>query len=421
MIKIRNLQKKYVNKRVRISATIDIPDDAASKWYQHSLEQEKTKEDYSYVVEDYLDWIQGERELYYEVDKEFESFLVTETSDCFVAGILYYAMASGHDIFCEKPVSQQLLENLNNTLIPLVCKASNVPIIKVIAKPFYGKIGEGTEIGTGMSAGVDSLHTVYLYGTHTDPEQKLTVLTQFNVGSERYYFKHEKNMEGLERYEKQFQETKKSRVKRAKEVAEALGMKYLQVDSNIQDIYQGLFEESHIYRTASAVLALQKLFKKYYIASSGCSHLDYQPSIYKDPAHYEQISVPMMSTVTTRIVSASKAYTRIDKINDLKDFPLAKRYLCVCGKHEKPCYHCGKERRTFVILDILNCSENFSEVFDINKIKEVRNETYYWLLVEKDKKNPATLYIYEKAEEKGLIPQKAKMKYFLHKMKHLFH
>lgn len=418
MIEIKNIRRAEEGEVSRVYADVYIPEKAAKEWVKFSERQEKGKKDYSYLTRDYEKWVKEPKEVYYQVPKSMGEFLVTETADSFVVGFIFYAMVTGQDLVCEAPVSQELLENLNNTLLPLVCRASNLPTIRIQAEVYKEVLGEGIEIGTGMSGGIDSFHVLYQYGINNpDCQQKLTCLTQLDVGAERYYFEHKDNLEQLQDTMIKFTQIKRYRIANAQKVADEVGLKLLQVESNISDIYQGMFECSHIYRSASAILAIQKLIKKYYIASSGCWYFDYCPTVETDPAYYEQISVPLLSTQTTKIISADKAYTRIDKVNDLRNFELAKHHLLVCGKDTKPCYCCGKERRTFVILDILHCQEDFKDIFDQEKVEQVKVDTYFWLLREKESKNPSTYYIYLKAKEMKLIPAKSKMKYCLWKMK----
>ena len=115
MITINNIRKVHCGEKARVYASVNVSEEAAHKWYEHSLKRAKTDIDYSYIVENYCDWIKGTKDVYYEVPSEYADALVTETADCFVVGMLYYAMSTGANIVSDVPVSRQLMENLNNS------------------------------------------------------------------------------------------------------------------------------------------------------------------------------------------------------------------------------------------------------------------------------------------------------------------
>lgn len=75
------------------------------------------------------------KEVWFEVDKEYGKYIVTERADAYVIGLLYWAMKNGHDITCECPVTEELLYNLSTILVPTLYKnAHNFHKTKIIAK-----------------------------------------------------------------------------------------------------------------------------------------------------------------------------------------------------------------------------------------------------------------------------------------------
>ena len=64
---------------------------------------------------------QGKTELcFYSVSKAYADFADTNSSNCFLVGMLYPAMRYGEDIHVDGTVSARLLYNLNEYLVPLM-------------------------------------------------------------------------------------------------------------------------------------------------------------------------------------------------------------------------------------------------------------------------------------------------------------
>ena len=59
-------------------------------------------------------------ECFYSVPAQYADMADTESSNCFLVGMLYPAMRYGEDIDVEGVVSAKLLYNLNEYLIPLM-------------------------------------------------------------------------------------------------------------------------------------------------------------------------------------------------------------------------------------------------------------------------------------------------------------
>ena len=61
-----------------------------------------------------------EEECFYSVPAKHADFADTESSNCFLVGMLYPAMRYGEDVHVEGTVSARLLYNLNEYLVPLM-------------------------------------------------------------------------------------------------------------------------------------------------------------------------------------------------------------------------------------------------------------------------------------------------------------
>ena len=62
------------------------------------------------------------KKIWFEVDSKYKEYLVTDRADAYVIGLLNYAMRNNHDIKCDIPVTDELLYNLNEVLIPMLAK-----------------------------------------------------------------------------------------------------------------------------------------------------------------------------------------------------------------------------------------------------------------------------------------------------------
>jgi len=83
----------------------------------------------------------------------------------------------------------------------------------------------------------------------------------------------------------------------------------VRVESNIMEVARIDFSLVHPQRNCAAVLALQKLFKAYYI-SSGVKPNDLRITAGLDAAYYDVVAVPMFSTDAIQFYSSGGSYSR---------------------------------------------------------------------------------------------------------------
>lgn len=292
--------------------------------------------------------------IWYEVPIAFKSYLSEDRIDPLVVGILPMALGKGYNIVASDIyISRKLIENLNHTLIPELLKR-NISISKkmeIIAPTDETILAcEPRQVGTGMSCGVDSLFT------YKGLEDSLTHLTNFNVGS--HGGKKELFIQRMELSKKFTQES---------------GKQFISVDSNISEILNLPFEPTHVYRSASAVLVLQKLFSAYYYSTGYAkSSFDFNTapmSLDDDSAKYEHFLLPLLGTEGTSLISYGEE-TRGEKILAISSYPLAQRYLNVCVKTIDNCGTCEKCLRTQLSLYSQNKLQNFGQVFDLTKFNK---------------------------------------------------
>ena len=86
--------------------------------------------------------------------------------------------------------------------------------------------------------------------------------------------------------------------------------------------------------------------------------------------------------------------TRLEKTKEILNFTPAQKYLYVCLKKSNNCSVCSKCKRTLVTLDLFQCLDDFSDVFDIDYYKKHRNQYYRWLYLQHLKKDDLNEPVY---------------------------
>ena len=331
----------------------------------------------------------GEFELWYETDAEFAHGMCCERSDAFVLA-----------------VSNELAHNLNTYLIPLHCnERTGYRAVRVTAETECDPLDSAGENGTGISCGVDSLDTVLRYcEKDMDPEHRLTCLCLSNTGAFYNMPDMKKCIAGTmtvrewdEKAEAQFE----AECVRGKRVADELGLSFVPVNSNISSLYQGAFLQSHAYRNCSAVLALEKLFGHYYYASAGESE-----KLWTGLENDASDNVWLFSTETVRFYMGSRERTRIEKLEFLSGYEVAKKYLHVCSNESYNCGKCGKCFRTLLILELIGKLDQFAPAFKTTEFYERKKwKKFVWILDKRpDDQFAADMYAYMKKNNLQIPP-----------------
>ncbi|MCL1878392.1 MAG: methyltransferase domain-containing protein [Defluviitaleaceae bacterium] len=345
-------------------------------------------------------------EIWFEVGNDYEKYLCHERSDAFVVGALQWAMRAQHDITIVAPITEELLYNLHEHLIPILVKHSktfrNTRIIGPTAPDPIEKL-DVDGVGTGMSCGVDSFHAVLNHYKNTNEKPNLTHLCINSTGS--------------------FQETAVSQIEggpakakaevfdRARAVAKELGLPLIETDSNIYDVFR-IFEFAHTFNTTFATMCMQKLWKTYFFASSkDYSFFSLKNHESKDCSFYDLLSLSCFTTRGLRFYSEGSSIDRLEKIAFMVDNPVAQKYLHCCFVKTTNCAICYKCRRTMIMLDTLNKLDDFSDCFPIDYYRANMADYYAWYQKTYEDKN---------AHAMAIAPNLANAKYmgeFLRKRK----
>ena len=330
------------------------------------------RENETYLIANIIDEVNNlEKEIFFKVSNEYGEYLSFEIADCFLTAMLLPAMFTNQNIKINAPISSMLLYQLENNIIYTLSKVFEIKEIKIHPENTITTNFTPHANATGFSGGIDSFVSAFQLLEGVPDELKLTHLTLFNVGS----------------YGNDFEETEKvftEDLRRAKKFAESFNLPLISISSNLNEFYQNKnfriynFSPRSTMCLASAILSMQKLFKNYFIASTGTIE---KIRLYKSDQYlYEWLLTHFISNSSTQIHISNGNLNRVEKTKILTQKAYARENLYVCAadiynaKHNTNfkkdtapnCSECIKCQRTLLILDILGEIENFSKVFDLN-------------------------------------------------------
>jgi len=304
--------------------------------------------------------------LWSETDEVYRQFLMVERSDAFLCAILPFAMRAGKDIFCEAPVSEQFLHNLNEILIPQLCTHDRrLYKTEIIASGDSSPMFCGNGVATGMSCGVDSFYTVNLY---KESKFKSMNLTHLYCGN--YLYGNDGPI-----YE------------RAEAAAKDLGLPLIRTSTNINETLRLPHLYTHFFKTMFGVLSLRKLFRIYYYSSAeDFSHFQLKDNSVRDTAQFELLLLYVFGCYDFQVITGGGKSDRVEKTKAISSLLTANKYLNVCLYPNKDinCGKCAKCMRTLLMLDCLESLDNFKNVFDIEAYKKNRLDSFVYLVSQKD-------------------------------------
>lgn len=330
----------------------------------------------SYVVNEKMPL---HEDLWFEVGEEYGQYLCDEVCDAFVVAMLIPAVQTQQDIECDC-ISEKLLYNLDKIVSYLLQTAWNCKRIKIKANKIVCSNYHGSGVGTGCSLGIDSFASVFAHSDkYCTTSYCLTHLTNFNVGA----FGSKDPVLARESW--------RNDLKKVKLFAEEYGLPLVTVDSNLGTTNNNLgFDAVFLFRNAAAVLSLQKLFGRYFIASGRTAKTIKLSK--GDVSCYESLLVPLFSTESCDLILSEGDMTRVDKTKFVCETPYVKKHLYVCWKeifkNEWPnywkdikdyaekyrnCTRCNKCMRTCLTLDLLGCLDDYKDIFDLPQYYKTRD------------------------------------------------
>ena len=346
-----------------------------------------------------------EEECFYSVPAKHADFADTESSNCFLVGMLYPAMRYGEDVHVEGTVSARLLYNLNEYLVPLMASCDErLRRIKITADSTDDRgRAEAKAVGTGFSGGIDSFATIYEHFARPEPDGfKITHLFFFNVGAHGIP-KKPGDMDAIER---QF----RARYEKFRGFPEEVGLPFVPVDSNVHAFHPWGHLEVATFATVSAVMFLQRGIRRYYLASSGHTYRQLWKFLGDGgrPDAIERVNMvllPWLSTESLDLVDDGNLHDRSMKTVLVAGYPPASKYLNVCYGHDTldtNCSVCPKCVRTLLTLDILGKLEAFSGVFDIARYKREARRRAIADTIVGERRNLFAKHLMDLARERGV-------------------
>ena len=307
--------------------------------------------------------------LYFEIRKDYGGMFATDTYDAFFLIGLYLAMYHKTPLKIRGKVSKKLCKNAAWYIQKILCDFSDLlEPVDFIVDGYAPTKGKGNLIGTGISCGVDSLATIHdRFVKETDRDYRINALFIFNCGTHGDYGAPDTQIVFA------------SRVNRAVAVANELKLPLVIVDTNLH-----LFRHENDKPTVmflsmyACVLSLQNAVKRYYIPS-GCSYQGIKD--YGDRAHHNDLAtacdsylIPLIQTERTELIVDGCQRRRVDKIDDLTTWDVARKYLNVCllqkGADSANCGKCSKCLRTLLALEILGKLDDFAQVFPVDDYRK---------------------------------------------------
>ncbi|NMA21534.1 MAG: hypothetical protein GX927_13240, partial [Lentisphaerae bacterium] len=315
-----------------------------------------------------------QREIWMSLPVEYaEIFVNPESSDCFLMGLLYYAMRLGYSLKMEGRISAQLLWTLTNETMPLISAYRPcVQPVKIEAAETVD-FQPGHFVGTGFSAGIDSFSTITdNLQHHLRPEDKLTHLFYFNAAQHG----QGRTPEQLEHVRKKF----RMRFESFAPTAQLIGLPYIPVDSNVHSFTPDDLVAQISLCNASAIYFLRKGLSRYLLSSAGYSYAEWfkyiqllAPEQRLDMALAEPVLAQWLGDGALQIIPYGNSMTRLEKTQLLADYEPAQQCLNVCNSMdtmEKNCSVCIKCRRTMLDLELLNKLDLFRKVFDVDLYRQ---------------------------------------------------
>jgi len=311
-------------------------------------------------------WGDRSRTLWFEVESEYEECLCTEKIDSFLVAFLPFAMIENLNIHAEGYVSERLLYQLKTILLPsLSANITEFHSIDIDAKSDGRVLESKNGVGTALSCGVDSFYTVLKHLNIEMNGFRLTHLAYFNIMNSPVWQKREDSSRGFSN----------ARIEYIRPAVEELGLKLVAVDTNFDTFYNNFqLLATFTFRYFGTVLALQKLFGKYYWSSAD-SFSKFGFSI-DDISRFDLLSVQCVSNENTTFYSSGSEVTRLEKTAYISDFAVTYKYLNVCWFHLYNCNTCDKCRRTILGLYALGKLDRYGTVFDIDYFHQNRNEYF---------------------------------------------
>jgi len=308
-----------------------------------------------------------EHELWFSADKKFEKYIALSNGDCFNLVLFIYAVFTKKSFTSGVPISKRLKYGLSDVLLNTFIKNDLYPEklkidFRYVDETLYP---DANKTGTAMSLGVDSFYTLL---NNMESSYPVDILTLFNAGAYGEF--------GGDIAQDLFVKMKNY----VSNLSDDLGIDFLWVDTNLNEILQMPFVKTHTFRNFACTLMFQKLFKSYYYASG--ITLDHFRFNQNDPAYYDLLNSKAIAGNSLEFHISGLNEGRLLKTKRISNKQLTFNNLNVClvtpfnkelsSNNTKlvNCSKCFKCIRTMVTLDVLGKLHLYKNVFDLKIFKE---------------------------------------------------
>lgn len=331
----------------------------------------ENKDGKTYLITDVSCSFTQEGQLWFSLPEEDGEMFSDDVYDAFMVAALFPCMYYNEPIEIEGKVSKELYYNLARYVHSIIT-AFRPEMKKVDIRVSGFAVAQQSDkkiVGTGYSGGVDSFSTIVEHFVN-EPEEEYRInhLFFFNLGQYGDMNTAEARQRAYNRY------------LLCKQATDCIGLPYSFMDTNLFKFYKPEWEHlsDELNRTV-AILSMQRMCCRYYTPSAHTylQHQEFKADHNADLASFaEHMLTNLLCTESCKIVLDGSQYTRFDKIDIIKNYKPAQRYLNVCTNtneghtDSENCSICGKCCRTMCELELLGILDNFSAVFKTEQWKK---------------------------------------------------
>lgn len=307
--------------------------------------------------------------------EQWHQYAVYDRADAFVFGVLPYAMRHGHDIWVEQPVSGKFLYNMNTQYIHTLAKHDeNLYETNIIAESIDTPIQTVGAVATGLSCGVDCMHTVIEnYKCSETSTLNLTHFVVFNGGAfGGSYYQSNRDFAVSKLYE------------REKALADELELPIVNISTNLESLLHIPGDQFAVYWMGIMILSVSKLIGTYLYSSSGGDYADFTVvnTSNKDISYADLLSLHCLSHGATFFYSAGGAKTRFEKFKRIGQEKIVQKHLFSCLNQTFNCGVCPKCQRNLLTIDALDLLDEYRDVYDIDDYRRRRPQMLEYLVRE---------------------------------------
>ncbi|WP_339640030.1 hypothetical protein, partial [uncultured Porticoccus sp.] len=302
--------------------------------------------------------VDGCEPIWFELDKQCQSMIDTESVDAFFILYAWLAMERGLDLRVEGRVSRQLADavtqDIKKMFLTLCPRLHDIDID--VLNPASSWPQSGDTSATGFSGGVDSWYTALQAAENGTPYS--------------YYLFVNTGQHGEDNVKEVFAQ----RFAVAESALRTMDKPLIAIDSNIDVILRERFQQRVAISNIACALLLQQGISRYDYSSS------YTP---EDSGVFEHYSMsvmdpyilPLLNTERIRFFSIGDDAGRIEKLEYIASRDLFSNETYVCIEKTIPAINCGccfKCRRTQLALESIDRMVLLKESFDFSFYKKIR-------------------------------------------------